>query len=122
MAANPFTWVEIYVQDLERAKTFYEAVFEFKLEKLETEIPMWAFPTDPGQWGAGGALVKMEGVPSRGGGTLAYFSSSDTSIQEGRAVAAGGKIYAPKQSIAQYGFISLLIDTEGNLIGVHSMA
>ena len=40
MAANPFTWVEIYVQDLERAKTFYEAVFDFKLEKLQTEIPM----------------------------------------------------------------------------------
>jgi catechol 2,3-dioxygenase-like lactoylglutathione lyase family enzyme len=67
MAANPFTWVEIYVQDLERAKTFYEAVFDFKLEKLQTEIPMWAFPADPGQWGAGGALVKIEGVPSRGG-------------------------------------------------------
>ncbi len=67
MAANPFTWVEIYVQDLERTKTFYEAVFDFKLEKLQTEIPMWAFPADPGKWGAGGALVKMEGVPSGGG-------------------------------------------------------
>jgi len=121
MAANPFTWVEIYVQDLERAKTFYEAVFDFKLEKLQTEIPMWAFPTHPGQWGAGGALVKIEGVPSRGGGTLAYFSSSDTTLQEERAVAAGGQVYAAKQSIGQYGFISLLIDTEGNLIGVHSM-
>jgi predicted enzyme related to lactoylglutathione lyase len=44
VAANPFTWVEIYVQDLERAKTFYEAVFDFKLEKLQTEIPMWVFP------------------------------------------------------------------------------
>jgi len=44
MAANAFTWVEIYVQDLERAKTFYEAVFDFKLEKLQTEIPMWALP------------------------------------------------------------------------------
>jgi uncharacterized protein len=36
-------------------------------------------------------------------------------------VAAGGQVYAAKQSIGQYGFISLLIDTEGNLIGVHSM-
>jgi uncharacterized protein len=61
------------------------------------------------------------GRPLKGGGTLAYFSSSDTTIQEGRAVAAGGQVYAAKQSIGQYGFISLLIDTEGNLIGVHSM-
>jgi predicted enzyme related to lactoylglutathione lyase len=48
--------VEIYVQDLERAKTFYEAVFDFKLEKLQSEITMWAFPADPGQWGADGQV------------------------------------------------------------------
>jgi predicted enzyme related to lactoylglutathione lyase len=35
---------------------------------------------------------------------------------------AGGQVYAAKKSIGQFGFISLLIDTEGNLIGVHSMA
>lgn len=121
MAGNAFAWVEIYVQDLERAKVFYESVFGFSLEKLESEIDMWAFPSDPGQWGAGGALVKMEGVPSGGGGTLAYFSSSDTSIEEARAVAAGGSVVQPKTSIGPYGFISLLIDTEGNRIGLHSM-
>ena len=62
MAANAFAWVEIYVQDLERAKSFYEAVFGFQLEKLESQIPMWAFPSDSSQWGAGGALVHMPGV------------------------------------------------------------
>ena len=83
MAANPFTWVEIYVQDLERAKTFYEAVFDFKLEKLQTEIPMWAFPADPGKWGAGGALVKMEGVPS--GGAAPWLTSAAATPTSKRA-------------------------------------
>jgi uncharacterized protein len=82
---------------------------------------MWSFPADPSQWGAGGALVKIEGVPSGGGGTLAYFSSNDTSIEEGRAVAAGGSVQQPKTSIGPYGFISILLDTEGNRIGLHSM-
>jgi predicted enzyme related to lactoylglutathione lyase len=122
MAANAFAWVEIYVQDLERAKAFYESVFGFQLEKLESQIPMWAFPSDSSQWGAGGALVHMPGVPSGGSGTLAYFSSADCISEEGRAVAAGGSVKQTKMSIGPFGFISILVDTEGNAIGLHSMA
>jgi uncharacterized protein len=45
MKTNPIVWFEIYVQDMDRAKRFYESVFEVKLEKLESpEIDMWAFP------------------------------------------------------------------------------
>ena len=40
MAGNAFAWVEIDVEDLERAKAFYEAVFSFQLEKLESQIPI----------------------------------------------------------------------------------
>jgi len=56
MAATPFSWLELYVQDLERVSTFLEAVFDFKREKLQSEIPMWAFPANPSQWGAGGQV------------------------------------------------------------------
>ncbi len=34
---------------------------------------------------------------------------------------AGGRIQRDKMSIGQYGFIALAIDTEGNMIGLHSM-
>jgi len=47
MKNNPVGWFEIYVQDLDRAKKFYESVFQLKLEKLNSqEIEMWAFPMD----------------------------------------------------------------------------
>jgi len=36
-------------------------------------------------------------------------------------VKAGGSIKDDKMSIGQYGFIALVYDTEGNLIGLHSM-
>jgi predicted enzyme related to lactoylglutathione lyase len=36
-------------------------------------------------------------------------------------VAAGGRIQKPRMSIGQYGFISLVVDTEGNMLGLHSM-
>jgi predicted enzyme related to lactoylglutathione lyase len=31
---NPVVWFEIYVQDMERAKSFYEAVLAIKLRRL----------------------------------------------------------------------------------------
>ena len=31
--SNPVVWFEIYVQNMERAKAFYEAVLAVKLEK-----------------------------------------------------------------------------------------
>ena len=73
------------------------------------------------QSGSSGALVKMEGVPSGGMGTIPYFRCDDVAVEQARVEKAGGKIHKPKFSIGQYGFISLIADTEGNMIGLHSM-
>jgi uncharacterized protein len=129
MSQNPVRWFEIYVQDLDRAKRFYESVFQVKLEKLKTPeglkkgpaLEMWSFPAQKEGFGCGGALVKMQGVPSGGGGTLVYFGSEDCAVEERRVAKAGGKIERSKMSIGDYGFISLAIDTEGNMFGIHSM-
>ena len=72
-------------------------------------------------WGAGGALVKMDGVPSGGNSTLVYFSCEDCSIEESRVEKSGGRIQQKKMSIGQYGFISLVFDTEDNMFGLHSL-
>ena len=123
METDPVVWFEIYVQDMQRAKTFYETVFQYALSPLPAPgMDMLAFPATMGRPGAGGALVKMDGVPSGGNSTLVYFSSQDCAIEAGRAAAAGGKVEREKMSIGEYGFIALLVDTEGNMIGVHSMA
>ncbi len=71
--------------------------------------------------GAAGALVRMDGVPSGGGGTLVYFSCDDCAVEQGRVQAAGGTVFKPKFSIAPHGHIALVVDTEGNCIGLHSM-
>lgn len=70
--------------------------------------------------GAAGALVKMEDCPS-GGGTLVYFSCADCATEASRVVASGGRVMKPKLSIGEWGFIALIFDTEGNVIGLHSM-
>jgi predicted enzyme related to lactoylglutathione lyase len=124
MNANPVAWFEIYVQDMGRATHFYESVLQVKLTQLIAtlgELQMWSFPSNIEGYGAGGALVKMDGCPSGGSGTLVYFHSNDCSIEESRVVAAGGKIHRTKLPIGEHGFITLAYDTEGNMFGLHSM-
>lgn len=120
MKPNPITWCEIYVQDMDRAKQFYESVFKVTLEKLESpDTDMWAFPMSMESVGASGALVKINRFEPGGSGTIPYFHCDEVAVELERVVTSGGKIHTPKQSIGQYGFMALVIDTEGNMIGLH---
>ncbi len=121
MPPNPVNWFEIYVQDMPRARRFYEAVLGAKLGKLEAGgLEMWAFPMAQGAAGAAGALVHAPGVGSGATGTVVYFSCEDCATEESRVEPAGGRIEKKKFSIGPYGFISLVHDPDGNLFGLHS--
>ncbi len=118
---NPVGWFEIYVQDVPRAKAFYERTFQVKLTRLESpDLEMWAFPMEAEVPGCAGAIVKMTGKDSGVGGTIVYFSCADCATEAERAGRNGGKIHRPKSSIGEYGFIALVLDTEGNMFGLHS--
>ena len=121
MKRNNVVWFEIYVDDMERAKKFYETVIGVKLEKLPVDIEMWKFPGDPDEPGSSGSLVHMPGFPAGRNSVIIYFSCEDCATEESRVEGAGGKIEKPKFSIGQFGFISLVYDTEGNMIGLHSL-
>lgn len=130
MNNNPVVHFEIYVQDMTRAKAFYEAVLDTKLEQMpnptpETEMDMYFFPMDNESgmsgYGSGGMLVKMKDFAPGRGGTLVYFGCDDCAVQLARTEAHGGSIFQDKTSIGEHGFCALVQDTEGNLIGLHSM-
>ena len=124
---NPVGWFEIYVDDMSRAKVFYEAIFATQLAMLESPVAddsgleMWAFPMEMAAPGSSGALCKMNGCKAGGGGTLIYFSCEDCAVEAGRVLANGGSLYKEKFSIGEYGFIAIACDTEGNTIGLHSL-
>ena len=119
---NPIGWFEIYVADMARARAFYEAVFGVALAELESPgMQMWAFPMLPEKPGASGALVRMPGFPMGGNNILVYFSCADCAVEAAKAAESGGKVHKEKMSIGQYGNIALVVDTEGNMIGLHSM-
>ena len=50
-----------------------------------------------------------------------YFACDDCAVEQARAEQAGGKIFKPKFSIGQYGFAALVMDSEGNMVGLHSL-
>ena len=120
--SNPVGWFEIYVEDMDRAKAFYESVFGVQLSRLENAgKEMWGFPIGSEGYGASGALVKMPGFPSGGNSVLVYFSCADCAAEAAKIAKAGGRLQKEKMSIGQYGFMALAVDTEGNMIGLHSM-
>lgn len=118
---NPVGWFEIYVDDLARARAFYEAVFDVRLAELEgLDIEMLAFPMQPEGYGAPGALVRMDEYPPGANSVLVYFSCEDCAVEAARAKGAGGEVMQDKTSIGEYGFTAMVRDTEGNVIGLHS--
>ncbi len=127
MKPNSVVWFEIYVNDLDRAKSFYETVFQVELTEMpmpngSEDFKMLFFPASSMEAsGAMGALVKMKDFEAKAGGTIVYFTCEDCAVEESRVVDAGGEVFKSKMSIGEYGFIALVKDTEGNIVGLHSM-
>ena len=125
MKQNAIGWFDIYVNDMDRAVSFYQSVLKQKLENMgdptDSSVIMKSFPTDMTAYGAGGALVKREGAGPVTGGTIVYFGVEDCSLEESRVSNAGGEVIKPKMSIGEFGWVSICMDTEGNLFGLSSM-
>lgn len=115
-------WFEIPVNDMDRAKAFYESVFQVEIKVVDFGgLLMGWFPDRGEVQGAQGTLIKQESyIPSQEG-TLVYFISDDVQNELGRIEAAGGKIYQPKTQISpEHGYMGVFIDSEGNRIALHS--
>jgi len=122
---NAISWFEIPASDLSRATKFYETIFGVTLNPLDLpNIKMRMFPLED-MMGVGGAIVDSGGFhkPSSTDGPLIYLNGNpDLQKVLDKVEAAGGKIMVPKTEISpEYGFMAVIIDTEGNRIGLHSV-
>ena len=119
---NPVNWFEIPVENLDRAKIFYENVFNVVLTPLESgPMKMFQFPMDPTSYGAAGTLVKMDCFKPSVEGIVIYFSVTDIAATLNRVTANGGSVLLPEMSIGEYGYIAQFTDCEGNRIALHKM-
>ena len=124
---NAISWFEIPAIDLARATLFYESIFSTQLIPIDLpNIRMRMFPLDDIQNGIGGAVVDSGGFhkPSLTDGPLIYLNANpDVQLILDKVDAAGGSIMVPKTEISpENGYMAVIIDTEGNRIGLHSIS
>ena len=123
---HAISWFEIPATDLTRAQKFYETIFDMQMIPLDLpNFKMRMFPLQDMQNGVGGALVDSGGFhkPSATEGPLIYLNGNpDVQQVLNKVEAAGGKIMVPKTEISpEYGFMAVMMDTEGNRIALHSI-
>jgi len=116
-------WFEIPTVDLDRAKKFYENVFEIRMGDSigNAGYQMIFFPSVMGEYGTSGSLITGMGYKPTLEGVTIYFSVSDIDSTYERVTSNGGIIHVPKKDIGEYGKIAIFEDPEGNRIGLHQM-
>jgi predicted enzyme related to lactoylglutathione lyase len=120
---NALNWFEIPANDIQRSKKFYETILDIELQYSEMmDSKMAMFPFEPGSGKASGAIVEGEHHKPSGEGTFVYLNANPAMDNVlARVEAAGGKIIQPKFSIGGNGFCAYIMDTEGSVVGIHSM-
>jgi predicted enzyme related to lactoylglutathione lyase len=117
---------EIQADDVERAKTFYTAVFEWSFEDYSqfTGSTYWGVVTgsddQPGI--NGGLLQRPAPAPAVGQGTNGFVCTmevEDYDAMERRILDAGGQVALPKSALPGVAWQGYYIDTEGNTFGIH---
>ena len=120
---NALNWFEIPVNDLARAKHFYQVVFSIHMEEMNmSNVEMAMFPYTEGSGKASGALAKSDFHKPSMDGTLVYLNTNpDMTPFLERIEAEGGKILMGKTSITpEIGYMAFFEDTEGNRVALHS--
>ncbi|APR76999.1 Glyoxalase family protein [Minicystis rosea] len=121
MRQHAIHWFEIFVRDLDRAVRFYETVLDIELRRATEDGRPMALFASAVEDGIGGALVHQRGREPTESGALVYLDA-DGKLDESlaRVEGAGGRVIMPKTDIGPPGFVALVHDTEGNLVGFHS--
>jgi predicted enzyme related to lactoylglutathione lyase len=117
---NALNWFDIPAADYDRAKKFYETILDTTLDEQEVEGDKMAMlPAD--EDGVGGAVSKFEGANPGSDGVVIYLNvEGQLDEVTARVEGAGGKVVVPRRSIDPWGFIAMIIDSEGNKIGLHT--
>ena len=116
-------WIEIRVLDMERAKKFYREILGVGFNEMRMGGNDYALIDIRDRFNTG-CLVKGDGyVPSMQGIVVYLNCGDDLSAVLAQVTKAGGKVLLPKTFLSrEAGHIAYLLDTEGNKVGLHSMA
>lgn len=118
--ANPFVHVELNTTDPAKAKAFYSALFDWKLQDVQMGPSGTYTMIDVGE-GTGGGMMKhpMAGAPSS---WLAYVLVDDVSAATEKARSLGATIAKDVTEVPGAGWFSIIVDPTGAVLGMWKSA
>jgi uncharacterized protein len=121
MNQHAVNWFEIPAASMARAVKFYETILAVSLRREMIGDELAIFPSE--ETGVSGCVMHSETRKPNSEGTIVYLNaepSIDTVL--GRVDKAGGKVVVPKTALPPgMGFFAHVMDTEGNVVGLHAM-
>lgn len=123
---NTLNWFEIPVNDFDRARQFYNHLFDYEMRDAPAGPNRRGFlPFDQQGGGIGGAIVQgPDYIPSQRGCLIYLNAGDDLSVLLARVQDAGGHIVQEKTLVSEelaLGYYAIIRDSEGNRIALHSM-
>ncbi len=108
---------DLPADDLERAKNFYEKLFDWKFNKVQMPMPYYLIETKDreGNSGVRGGMGKR-GLPGQTISNYIDVPSVDEYIA--KVVELGGNIIMPKTAVSGWGYLAICVDTENNTFGL----
>jgi uncharacterized protein len=114
--ANPFVHVELNTTDVDKAKRFYGALFDWKLEDMDMG-PGGAYTmVSPGK-GTGGGIMKQM-MPNTPSFWLSYVDVGDIGAATRKARSLGAQVMVDGKEIPGMGWLSIFTDPTGAVLGL----
>ena len=114
--ANPFVHNELNTTDVGKAKAFYGALFDWKLE----DVPMGAMGTYTtiGVGGGTGGGIMQHPMPGQPSFWLSYVGVADIVASTAKAKSLGATIIRDVMPVAEIGTLSIIMDPTGAVLGL----
>jgi uncharacterized protein len=115
--ANAFVHVELNTTDLDKAKSFYGKLFDWKLEDMPMPMGTYTMIDVGGEDETGGGMLKhpVPGAPSM---WLPYVVVDDVAAASAKVTSLGGKVMQDKTEVPNMGWFSIIQDPTGAVLGL----
>ena len=112
---NPFVHVELMSNDIGQAKTFYQSLFDWKLN----DVPFgeMTYTTIGVGEGTGGGMMKNP-VPGTPSAWMAYAAVDDVKAATAKAKSLGGAVMKDVTEVPGMGWFSVITDPTGAMLGL----
>jgi uncharacterized protein len=120
---NAINWFEIPALDLERAFQFYSNILNNNVRKGtfgNGDLILFNVPFGTGEAVGGSIVVRNDLKPTTDGGIIYLNAFGKLSDAVSKVESAGGKVIVPFMDLGKFGFSAVIIDSEGNKIGLLS--